>query len=285
MWGAFFFAAIWVSLAFDAPGASTKLGVASMALSYIIVWYVPIWFKHRHVKSQNKLLDRCRALLILGCQAFEAGDKAGEKILSRIRRLEGLWRIGNSIPFRVSLAVWAIAWGIAACVLIRFLGILVVDYGYTRRPLPADVGAEFWLVVLISASAPIYALLSYFEAWINPWVIDNCGDRLWQFMFGPRAVEIAPDKIKIDVPDFDGMTPREIFGMGLRFTRRELDKARRRLVQEMHPDRWHHASVFERTAREEALKRVNAAYDVLSPLAAWQVDGDKIGHVNAISVV
>ncbi|HKZ96108.1 MAG TPA: J domain-containing protein [Hyphomicrobiaceae bacterium] len=56
---------------------------------------------------------------------------------------------------------------------------------------------------------------------------------------------------------------RFIFGISLKFTQRELDRARRRLVQELHPDRWHNAGTHERKAREEALKRVNAAYDVL----------------------
>lgn len=59
------------------------------------------------------------------------------------------------------------------------------------------------------------------------------------------------------------MSPQEIFGLGYHFTRRELDRARRRRVQELHPDRWHTASPKERHAREEALKRVNAAYDLL----------------------
>jgi hypothetical protein len=148
MWGAITLAAIWLLLAFETPGASAKHGVGTMALSYILIWYVPIWFKHRHVKSQKKLLDRCRTLLILGRQAFEVGDKAGaQKILARIRRLERLWRMGNSIPFRVSLAVWAIAWGIVICLLIRFLGILVVNYGDTGRLLPANVGGEFLIVL------------------------------------------------------------------------------------------------------------------------------------------
>ena len=97
-----------------------------------------------------------------------------------------------------------------------------VIFSHTGRPLPADVGSELLTVIAISATAPFYALFGYFEAWIKPWAIDNCGDRLWQLMFGSRAVEIAPEEAKFNVPDFDGMTPREIFGMGLRFTRREL---------------------------------------------------------------
>jgi len=47
------------------------------------------------------------------------------------------------------------------------------------------------------------------------------------------------------------------------FTRREQDGARRRLARELHPDRWQQPSPRERHRREEALKRVNAAFDVL----------------------
>lgn len=45
--------------------------------------------------------------------------------------------------------------------------------------------------------------------------------------------------------------------------RRELDKAGRRLERELYPDRWHQASGRERQLYEQALKRVNAAFDTL----------------------
>lgn len=258
-------AGLWLLLMVFEPLPHVRFGLGSMALGYILAWYVPIWFKHRHVKSQNQLLDRCRALLILGSRAMEAGDKAAAKqFLTRIRRLESVWRLGAAIPFRVSLALWAIVWGVAISIGIRFLGGLVVQYGWSGKVMSApQMASELQLAAMISVTAPMYALMGYFEAWRNPWAIDNCGDRLWQIIYGTRAVEIAPEEEKIDVPNFDGMTPYEVFGVGAGFTRRELDQARRRLVQQLHPDRWHHASVKERRAREEALKRVNAAYDLL----------------------
>lgn len=258
-------AGIWLLLMAYEPLPHVRVGLASMALGYILAWYVPIWFKHRHVKSQNRLLDRCRALLILGSRAMEAGDKGGaEQILTRIRRLELVWRLGAAISLRVSLALWAIAWGVAISIGIRFLGGLVVQYGWSGKVMTgSQMVSELQLVAMISITAPMYALMGYFEAWRNPWAIDNCGDRLWQIIYGSRAVEIAPEEERIDVPSFDGMTPHQVFGVGPSFTRRELDQARRKLVQELHPDRWHHASTKERKAREEALKRVNAAYDTL----------------------
>ena len=129
----------------------------------------------------------------------------------------------------------------------------------------AEFLSDLPFTVAISMTAPLYALAGYFNDLANPWAIDNCGDRLWQLMFGPHSVQIAPEEVKINVPHFDGMTPREVFGLGRQFTRRELDRARRRLVRELHPDRWHNARPEERKAREDALKRVNAAHDALRP--------------------
>ena len=103
-----------------------------------------------------------------------------------------------------------------------------------RGPAPLDFPRREVAVAIVDR-------LELAADWANPWAIDNCGDRLWQLMFGPRSVEIAPEEVKINVSDFDGMTPREVFGLGLQFTRRELDSARRRLVQELHTDHWHNA--------------------------------------------
>ena len=47
----------------------------------------------------------------------------------------------------------------------------------------------------------------------------------------------------------------------------QLDRARRRLVNRLHPDLAHGSAPAIQRAREEALKRVNAAYDPLRPFA------------------
>ena len=266
---ALLFAALWLFIAYSMP-PSTPLLVrissgGSMALGYIVTWLIPIWIKHRHIKSQNRLLDRCRSLLIIGSRAFAAGNNpAAEAGLRRIRRLETLWRLGNSLPIRVSLAIWAIGSAIAMCTAIRFTGLLVTRYGWTGRMVaPEEILGELAIAWAISAMALLHALTSYFEQWSNPWLIENCGDRLWQLMYGPRQVEMARDPSRLDIPDFDGMSPREVFGLPPDFTRRDLDAARRRLVLILHPDRWHHADARDRLVREESLKRVNVAYDIL----------------------
>ena len=61
----------------------------------------------------------------------------------------------------------------------------------------------------------------------------------------------------------DDLTPEGIFGLGPGFTWGQLDRARRRLVKLLHPDLAHDAATATRHARQEALKRVNAAYDKL----------------------
>jgi DnaJ-class molecular chaperone len=45
-----------------------------------------------------------------------------------------------------------------------------------------------------------------------------------------------------------------------------LDKARRRLAAELHPDRWSD-KLDARQAREEMMKNINAAYERLRHLA------------------
>src|SRR5690606_10983815 len=113
MWTVICLAMLWIVIALtDTAPIPVRLGMVSLGLGYVVAWYVPVWLKNRHVKSQNSLLDRCRALLILGSQEREAGNKtSAEAALHRIRRLESRWALGNCIPFRISLALWAVAWG------------------------------------------------------------------------------------------------------------------------------------------------------------------------------
>jgi hypothetical protein len=266
---AVFGAAIWLALCIDAP-TEVRAGLVPMALSYLLAGFVPIWLRHSHMRAQNRLLDKCRALLMAGSRALAQGDRAGAAhLLVRIRRLERLWRLGDSGVFRLSLALWAIGTAVVLCVLTRYFGLLVRHHVWVDQPLPADeIVAHLKLAAIVSVAAPLEALIAYSQAWRRPWAVDNCGDRLWQLLHGPRAMAASPRSGKNE-PDLnvDGLTPREIFGLGPSFSRRDLDKARRRLVWDLHPDRQRGSSVRERNAREAALKQVNAAYDRLRPEA------------------
>jgi hypothetical protein len=158
------------------------------SLAFVIM--APGIMKRAHVRRQNRLLERCRALYMLAVEAIGLGDEATARTyLKRIRRMEQRWRFGNGWPYRLAFALWAIGVGAAGYVLVRIGAIIL--FGNARLP-NAD----------------------------------------------------------------------------LTFTRRQLAIARRRLVAKLHPDRWHNAAPSMRRACEEALKRVNAAYDRLRPLAA-----------------
>ena len=65
----------------------------------------------------------------------------------------------------------------------------------------------------------------------------------------------------------DGLAAREAFGLEPILTRKQQDAARRRLATRYDPDLWHAASASAARAAEEAMKRINAAYDELKTIA------------------
>jgi hypothetical protein len=267
MWAAFFMAAPWVTntvMQADAP-LLVRIGAGgSFAIGYILAWFIPVWLRQRHLREQNHLLERCRALLMVGVSAFETGDHVSAKrALQAIIRLEAHWRLGDATFFKVSIAVWAIIWACIIVVVLPLGGICLIHYGWTGKLLPPEkLWQELWVATAISLTAPLYALIGYFKAWANPWVPENCGERLSAILSGKRALEAFGDSSKTDF-DLDGLTPGEVFGLGVTFTRRELDLARRKLVKELRSDRWRNNGLKVRTARELALRRVNVAYDAL----------------------
>jgi hypothetical protein len=93
-------------------------------------------------------------------------------------------------------------------------------------------------------------------------VPQNCGERLTVILSGKQSLEAFRDISKSNF-DLDGLTPGEVFGLGVTFTRKELDLARRKLIKELRSGRWHNGGLKQRTAREMALRRVNVAYDAL----------------------
>jgi hypothetical protein len=93
--------------AFFVTEPAVKIALTSFGIGYLVAAYVPFFQKRRHVQEQNALLDRCRAILMQGARAAEAGDiETAERLLSQIRNVEQRWRFGNSIAMRVSVAVW-----------------------------------------------------------------------------------------------------------------------------------------------------------------------------------
>ena len=232
--------------------------------SFAFVLMVPSWVRRAHVRAQNSLLDRCRALYMVGEAALLAGDRDKAKnFLGRIRRIEARWRYGNSRVYRVTKAMYAIALGIMGYVVLRY-GILYL-YMATKTAgpmaLPGRLLPDHMLYLLIGV-AMLHAVFSYYGEWVDPWTIDDCGDRLQRLLDAGVAIEVVPPRARRSPPN-DGLSPREMFAHGPHFTRRELDKARRRLARELHPDRWQGDEEAGRSNAEEAMNRVNAAYDAI----------------------
>lgn len=229
--------------------------------SFAFIFFLPAWFRRAHVAAQNGLLERCRALFILGETAVRSGDKpSANKLLMRIRRLEARWRFGNSRVFRTAKMISAVALGMGAYLFIRYGGLYL--YTASTSSNPAQPLLPQQMIYLLAAGAALQGVLSYYGEWVNPWAIEDCGDRLQRLLDAGVSIEVVPQRARKS-PRADGITPREIFGLGPNFTRRELDQARRRLAKELHPDRWHGAEASARRNAEEALKKINAAYDAI----------------------
>ena len=177
------------------------------------------------------------------------------------------WRYGNSITFRFAFMLWAIGVGTLGYILLRefslFVGVVRIA---TFKDLALRFAEDLPLLLVIGMLGPLHGLYSYFNAWEDWRLIDDCGDRLERILSADRDVAIVSEEGH-PLLFSDGLTPEQIFGLGLGFTRRQLDQARRRLAAQLHPDRRHNAAPLVRRAHEEALKRVNAAYDRLRPLA------------------
>lgn len=160
----------------------------------------------------------------------------------------------------VVLALWSIGLAAAGFTLLRALSLLPMDH---RTPTLDDVrrfAESAPMFLMIGAMGSLHALNSYFGTWTDWRLVDDCGDRLDRIPNAGREIAMAPKarKRRSHVGD---LSLEQTFGLGSDYTRRQLDAARRRLVRRLHPDLWQNASPAVRRSQEEALKRVNAAYD------------------------
>lgn len=233
--------------------------VASIAFA----WMVPAATKRAHVRRQNRMLDRCRALYVVALQVIELSDEDGaHACLARIQRIEARWRYGGSPLFRLVLALWSIGLAAVGYTVLRALSLLPMEH---RTPTLEDLRRfteSAPIVLMIGAAGSLHALNSYLGAWTDWRLVDDCGDRPERILNAGRDIAMAPktSRRRSHVGD---LSTEQMFGLGSDFTRRQLDAARRKLVRKLHPDLWQHASPAVRRSQEEALKRVNAAYDQL----------------------
>jgi hypothetical protein len=239
------------------------LFILGLFAGFAFAHWAPVRIKRRHVKAQDRLIERCRAHYLLALERLRLGQEEDARdLLARIRRLERHWRFGNSAAYRVALAGYAVWVGYVGNALLRAGGIVTAGLlgpaagGFTVEWAWDDI----FLFAIISASGAVWALSSYLGPWTQPWIVDDCGDRLERRLNAGSALSNYTEQ---SAASLDGLSPKELFGLGYGFSLRELKAARRRLATKFHPDLWSSATLLQRRAAEAAMQHVNAAYDEL----------------------
>ena len=244
--------------------------LANTGGAMLIAFWVPRPIQQAHVRGLDRLMDRARSLFLLASQALAADERSiAEEYLVRIRRIEDRWRFGRSPSYRFAFACQCIAAGTLAGFAIKAVcWIFIIPpsgtplentvrfISFTTDGLikcPLCFSMLYLFVPFISAVSGVFDLRG------RPSLLSDCGDRLAQMLKAGRSVAA----VQKAVPNLDGLTPREILGLGLRFTRAQLARARRDLARLLHPDLHAAASPSERTAYERAMQRVNWAHDAL----------------------
>jgi hypothetical protein len=233
--------------------------------SYFFAWIlVPYFVAYRanvaFARHQNEGLERCRAIFIAACQALENGDAdAARRMLPDIRNLEAARRRAqSSSAVRWRTAYVASLAGFWSAV-VR-LGPLVVLGPFSNHGIKALIDPTLWvLIVTVWAVGALHACDAFRDPFYSIYQVEDLGDRLERYLNSGRGIEVHENTVGM----FDGLSDLEIFALPNGARRRDLDKARRRLAALYHPDRMHSRSHAERRAGEEAMKRVNAAYDRL----------------------
>ncbi len=228
-------------------------GIAS---AFAIPWLI----KSRHIARQNLLIEECRTRFILAVQHLADNDEpAARVLLDEIRAFEARWKWADSITSKVALGGFAILFGTLSGAALRWapFAVMAIEKGK-----PLDLVNLAWVAGL----SAMHTLFSYFTDWHSPWIVDDCGDRLEALLNAGRGVAAFSKKTKRGRLK-DGLAAREVFGLELVFSQKQLSAARRRLAAQYHPDRWQAAPPGAAKAAEEAMKRINAAYDQLKATA------------------
>ena len=225
-----------------------------------LAWVMPVAIRNWHIARQNRLIEDCRARYILAVQALADGDEQiARASLTDIRNIELRWRLRNSGPSRLVLGFLAIGVVSLMATALRAAPLWLNAVAHSR---PFDPTIIFWTVVLCI----FHTLYSFYGPFVSPWIVDDCGDRLEALLNTGRGVatQRAGRKRRLR----DGLAAREVFGLEPGFTMKQLSAARRRLAGRYHPDRWQSEPASAAHAAEEAMKRVNAAFDELKAKAA-----------------
>jgi hypothetical protein len=236
---------------------------------YLLIFKIVRRQKFGHIRRQNTLLERCRTHYLLAVKYIELGnDDVAENYLKRIRRVEDVWRIGNSKLLRWAVSLKAAAYATIAAVSVRLMPIFLwrahsdpLLYRSANGFSESDVTA----ILFFSILPLLHALAANSEVgWYDLRFISDAGDRLERLLHGPRALASFQKSELNPPPSLDGLSAYQVLGLDSSYTRAQLTKARQRMARQFHPDIWANAAPAERHASNEAMKRVNAAYDELS---------------------
>lgn len=194
----------------------------------------------------------CRAILILWALLFSTFALVALQQLTRLPET-GLEQTLWSSPYTLGVLV-----GLAALYSLRDL--------FALEGLPTDVGAlgrkwaDAMTQVLEEENARRRQAQS--DAETSARSAQGAGaqsgaeKRFWEEYHQRKQAEV------VAAAELEAKT---ILGLQGKFTMEDLDHARRRLVKKLHPDLVATRDKRTRKKREDKLKRVNAAYDVLKP--------------------
>jgi hypothetical protein len=228
-----------------------------------IALLVPGMIKARHVRRQNALLHRARALLVIASQQLAQSDKsAALQTLTRMERLEAVWRLGNCRFYRAALASSAVLAAFVPSMAIRITG------DYTIGLLKDGLSSGALLILGVQSSCCVWAVIcAWCETWTPPELVDNCAERLRGWIAAGQNVAEIPLRPEAKAPEVSAapLTAKELLGLGRSYTRKELDAARRRMALRIHPDL---GPASEREVRGRAMRELNSVYDELLPSAS-----------------
>jgi len=233
-------------------------------LSYIwIATAVPPKLRLYLSRRRTRWIKHCQAAYEEALHSLQEGDRStAEKLLKRMRRWQGKWEERQTWAAAAERAFWVISGVSLACLVVRLSPLMLISYVSDDTGLLKLV-PQYEFIIWLSIPTLIilwnYFALSYDEE--APIVVDFA-DRLGRALHAGQ--EVIEGRYFPDLDDASEL--RDLFGLPPNFTVQELNKARRRLAAELHPDRWSDKP-DARQAREEMMKNINAAYERLRHLA------------------
>jgi len=167
-------------------------------------------------------------------QSLQEGDRSkAEKLLRRVQQWQSKWEERQTWAAAAERAFWVISGVSLACLVVRLSPLILISYVSDDTGL-LKLLPQYEFIIWLSIPTLIilwnYFALSHDEE--APILVDFA-DRL------RRALDAGQEVIEGRYfPDLDDVSElRDLFGLPPNFTVQELDKARRRLAVELHPDR------------------------------------------------